>query len=288
MDWKEKRKVNRLIARGRLDTLQRMLNDKAEAKKKGIEIRVEDPLQRFNRERQKIINKQRPVKIRAKPKFEDIFFFDIPGCKTVPQQSGSPFKSPYAFGAKLEKKGFKLLGSGAFSYVYGHPKSDRVIKITRNPDNWIDYIQWAAKNGYCGNYAPRVYSYKKIGDFEVSVVEKMKQTVHLLPDKDDYRFADKLGILHLKGNVMAGIFLEELLPGMPNFLSRLEKEFVKNPLEERLDLHAGNFMVRPDGTYCFTDPLCGKSKVTTNRLKAKDFVSLATAIRIFYEDTIRI
>lgn len=215
----------------------------------------------------------------------------------------SPFESGYAFIHFLKKRGYKYLGSGAFSTVLGKENSDRVIKVTRSNDNWIDYIQWAAKKGYCGGFAPRVYSYKEIktkreGSFFVSVVEKMEKTSsHLKVQEDNVLVSTLLGY-HSRGNILAGCFLEELIPGIVSFETELRKEFSK-PNEDgercRLDYHGGNFMVRKDGSFVFTDPVCGDRKTTANRLKAKDFTtagfvpptSLANAIRGLIESSYR-
>src|SRR5258705_4232165 len=73
----------------------------------------------------------------------------------------SPFKCPFNFIERLEKRGYKVLGRGAYSTVLGKEGSNRVIKVSRSLDDWIDYIQWGAANGYAGNFVPRVYSWKR-------------------------------------------------------------------------------------------------------------------------------
>src|SRR5882672_10391646 len=73
----------------------------------------------------------------------------------------NPITNAWAYISWLEKKGFKRLGAGAYSTVLGKDGSDKVIKVSRSLDNWIDYIQWSAANGYAGNFAPRVYSWKR-------------------------------------------------------------------------------------------------------------------------------
>src|SRR5882672_8899390 len=104
----------------------------------------------------------------------------------------SAFKCPFNFIHKLEKRGYTVLGRGAYSTVLGKKDSDRVIKVSRSLDDWIDYVQWGAKNGYAGNFVPRVYSWKRYSrygehpkdeyerttDWSVAVVERMKATCH--------------------------------------------------------------------------------------------------------------
>ena len=222
-----------------------------------------------------------------KPK---VFEFNPTPWRAKPTEWKSPFESAYAFIHFLGKRGFKYLGSGAFSTVLGKEDSDRVLKVTRTNDNWIDYIQWAAKKGYCGGFAPRVYSYKEIKTkdnkkFFVSVVERMDKTASHIKSQEDNVLVSDLLMYHSRGNIMAGCFLEELVPGIVSFESELRKEFTKSEGDEercRLDYHGGNFMVRKDGSYVFTDPVCGDRKTTASRLKAKDFTSLANAIGEYY------
>jgi hypothetical protein len=97
----------------------------------------------------------------------------------------NPLKGPHSYGAWLEKKGWKRLGSGAHSTVFGRDDSDKVIKVTQTLDNWIDYVQWAAKEGFAGSLAPRVYSWKRRDNWSVAVVEKMERGGYDTNHKDD-------------------------------------------------------------------------------------------------------
>lgn len=208
----------------------------------------------------------------------------VVGEKSDDGKPESAFASAGSFGRALEKKGFKRLGSGAFSVVYAHPSSDRVIKVTRTLDNWIDYAMWAAKEGYAGTFAPKVYSFKKFTkdrDFLVSVVERMDKTISWVGEEKDTAMVGNLLKLYAKyDNTLAGCFLDEIAPGFASFTQRLTQEF------GTLDIHDGNIMVRKDGTVCFTDPVSdfqsGGQAIKYNRLKAKDFTSLAQATGIYY------
>src|SRR5258705_9757333 len=109
---------------------------------------------------------------------------------TVPKTSA--FKCPFNFIHRLEKRGYKVLGRGAYSTVLGKEGSERVIKVSRSLDDWIDYVQCGAANGYAGNFVPRVYSWKRHSrsgpepvqhdymrnthDWSVAVVERMADT----------------------------------------------------------------------------------------------------------------
>lgn len=190
------------------------------------------------------------------------------------------FESGHNFIEALKKRGYQQLGSGAYSTVLGKPGKDRVIKVTRsNQDDWIDYIQWAARKGYCGNFAPRVYSWKKFSKrntFSVSVVERMQKEVR--HSGSDYALIEHLLYPATSGITLAKVYLEDLMPGSVEFFKGLTETFAAT------DIYGKNMMIRPDGSFCVTDPVCGRQKTNTNRLRSRDFTSLAPAIRRFYEN----
>lgn len=190
------------------------------------------------------------------------------------------FESATGFKKALVRRGYERLGGGSFSTVYAKPGSDRVIKVTHRPDNWIDYCLWGEKEGYAGSLSPKVYSFKvfnKGQHFSVSVVERMKRDCGRIGRKEDlYVLGDLLYRYVHSENTMCGLFLEELAPGMADFCLKLKKNFGE------LDLHGGNIMVRDNGSVCVTDPVTymdGELKPKSYvRLKAKDITSLAKAI----------
>lgn len=180
-----------------------------------------------------------------------------------------PLKNPWSYIDWLEKKGFKRLGAGAYSTVLGKDGSDKVIKVSRSLDNWIDYIQWAAKEGYAGNLAPKVFSWKKhesdTNNFSVAIVERMQSTT-----RDDNYKSDASVIMSLtyparKGNIMAQLFMEELQANSVKFFNQLHE------LDFDGDIGGGNVMVRANGTICVTDPTAGNIKTTVKRLRSGDF-----------------
>src|SRR6266481_1209137 len=128
----------------------------------------------------------------------------------------SVFKCPFNFIAKLESRGYKILGRGAYSTVLGKEGSDKVIKVSRSLDNWIDYIQWSAANGYAGNFAPRVYSWKRHpgskplrdwesnNDWSVAVVERMAGCV--TEPEQDMSLLMNLYYPAYRGNTMAKLY----------------------------------------------------------------------------------
>lgn len=192
------------------------------------------------------------------------------------------FGSGRAMVTALTKKGYVHLGSGHYSTVLGHPKSpDKVIKITRHQDNWIDYVKWAAEKGYAGGFGPKVYSWKKFpAGWSWAVVERMERCVGeslsssfgLDPysttskDKDDdYSVLFTLLNYASSGNTMARVYAEDLCPGAVGYLTELRSVMRAG------DVRAANTMVRKDGSLCFTDPCAGESKITSTRFRSGDF-----------------
>lgn len=168
----------------------------------------------------------------------------------------------------LQKKGFQRLGSGAFSTVYGHPKSDRVIKLCHNPDAWVDYVYWGAKEGYAGKFVPKVYSFKKHCDFYVAVMEKLEYTARHVDNKSEACVANNLISLGLGyNNETAKTLLDLLVPGMEAFSKALQQQFSG----ERLDIHDGNIMFRKDGSMVVVDPVCHPFSNSWKRLRATQF-----------------
>lgn len=233
------------------------------------------------------LNIDPPVWARAGPKVLKVV--DIPKVgQAVPEprdatEKSSIFASAHAFRSALEKRGFKLLGEGHYSAVYGKPGYDKVIKVSRSLDNWIDYVAWASKNGYAGTFAPRVFSWKRFKgpprihnswdlydtrtsyDWSIAVVERMKETI-----KEDSKLSQDFKIIeriHDLGerSVLAELVMDEIVPGVGSFFKKLHKSFHAS------DIYAKNMMVRDDGSFCVTDPVCGTIKTEAMRLRAGDF-----------------
>lgn len=197
--------------------------------------------------------------------------------------------SSYTFCEALQAKGFELLGSGAFSTVYGYPGKDRVIKVTHRPhtDGWLDYTHWAAQKGYAGRFAPQIYSYKLIksksptkpgslweyatdpNGFGVAVMERLDLEMNKVAPDHDANTINVLFSQAMRDNKLAHKFLATVDPEFPKFAVELMTEY-----KGHLDIHGGNIMLRKDGSFVVTDPVCGlTSKVASRRLKAGDFTS---------------
>jgi len=183
----------------------------------------------------------------------------------------SPFQCPFNFIHKLEKRGYEVLGRGAYSTVLGKKDSKRVIKVSRSLDDWIDYVQWGAANGYAGNFVPRVYSWKRFvrppegpyernADWSVAVVERMADTVS--DHKQDMYLLNNLYYPANSGNTMAAVYMEDLCPGSYKFFGELHKNHFAS------DIGGKNMMVRADGSFCVTDPTCGSIKTEKKRIRS--------------------
>lgn len=194
----------------------------------------------------------------AKNKPKKIFITINPAEQIVPDTD-----SPRKMIKWLCKKQFKILGQGFYTTVLGKPDSDRVIRVTRSNDNWIDYVQWAAKNGYAGNFAPRVYSWKNHGTWSVSIAERMAGTVD--HDDEDYALLCSFYWRAIRGHVLSQLYMEDLAPGSTKFFKEMHDKFSAS------DICGRNIMVRKDGTFCLTDPVCGRIVTTSKRLRSADF-----------------
>ena len=212
------------------------------------------------------------------------FEWDWGSCTWIKTPIKGCFETAQGMIAALVKKGYKHLGSGHFSTVLGHPKSpDKVIKVTRHQDNWIDYVKWAAENGYAGTFGPKVYSWKKFpAGWSWAVVERMSHCVGESYDDfgydsyatptptgskgDDYEIIFTLLNAAGRGNLKAQVYVDDLCPGAFEYISKLKSVMRAG------DIRAANTMIRKDGSLCFTDPCAGDSKVASTRFKERDFV----------------
>lgn len=200
--------------------------------------------------------------------FEDIDLF-VPHAR----EPVSPFYSGRGFGANLQKRGFKLIGQGLYSCVYHKEGSSRVIKVSTNMDNWVDYILWSSKKGYAGKFSPMIYSYKVIKghqqSFYVAVMEKLETTLGRLKGSHDHTLTDKIFERAVKyENPKALILLDMLQPGMNTFAEDFRYTFANK--DYNLDLHGGNFMLNKEGSVILTDPVTGTRKYSGTRLRHKD------------------
>lgn len=188
------------------------------------------------------------------------------------RKKSNPFHSGESFIEALKKRGFKKLGSGGYSTVMGKEGSNKVIKVGRNPDNWIDYITWANDNGYAGTFAPKVFSYKHFphsdktrSPFYVAVVERLDKTLGELENSHPRRYAADLFCL-ARGCANDNLkkCLDTVAPGMAKFMDDFDEKFSNH----YVDLHKGNFMLREMDFTVLTDPLYSmQSEIGFKRLR---------------------
>jgi hypothetical protein len=189
-----------------------------------------------------------------------------------------PFDNAEGFIKALVRRGFTVIGSGAFSTVLGKEGQDRVIKVIRRPDGWINYIHWAAQIGEAGHFAPRVFSYKKIKgrnkDFSVAVMERLSYTLENTPEEHALKILPNV-LWRADKNPMAAKFTEILAPGLVAFLNKMSVKW--NIPVGNFDLHDGNLMIRADGSFVVVDPV-SRGEDMYVRLRAGE---LSPAVALF-------
>ena len=197
-----------------------------------------------------------------------------------------PFDDAFGFIKALERRGFKVLGAGMFSTVLHKEGSNRVIKVIRRPDGWINYVHWAAQIGEAGRFAPKVFSYKKIKgrekDFAVAIVEKLANTLDNTPAEHAATLVPAL-VWRAEKNEMAAKFLETVAPGLLSFLLKMKEKW-ELPSVVGFDLHEGNLMIRTDGSFVVADPV-SRGDDTFERLRAGDFSPAVALILIGFAAT---
>lgn len=205
----------------------------------------------------------------------------IDGPKQCEGSPSSVWKDGEHFIERLYKRGYSTLGAGAFSTVLAKRDSDRVVKVSRKPDPWLDYIVWANKEGFAGTLAPRVYSYRVIkGRFQtfyVAVMERLECTISQCgmskPHAARAHNAMRHWISHKDDK--SGLEAEKYAPGALRFGAAFRLAFQRNH-----DLHEGNFMLRKDGSLVCTDPIWNEdSRVTYSkpRMRSRDLEALRAA-----------
>lgn len=209
--------------------------------------------------------------LRMRNDFED---YDHP---PKPAHWSDTFKTPERFMSKLQKRGFKRLGSGAYSTVWGKPGSDKVIKVCRRAesDGYPMFAAWAHANP--SPYLPRIHSFKRHADWYVVVLDRMEQTVSATSREEGLREATGMLWEYTRtggGNRKAGVLRQAImnavftsLPGIKEMLEALHDEFEGLA---HFDMHDENWMLSKDGQLVLIDPLSGanseKSKTKNDRI----------------------
>jgi hypothetical protein len=191
---------------------------------------------------------------------------------------------------KLQARGYQVLGRGCFSTVLAKPGSEKVIKVNTQADNWPDFVLWAAKAGYAGTFAPRLFSLRYINgvqqEFYVAVVERLDATVR------DTR-NDRVRNLHslLRNVLEAGrierdraradeqlIEADKMQPGAARFVLEFRLHAEKGG-HGRLDLHNENWMYH-QGRIVLVDPFCSGDRLSDSakrRYRSRDLAALSAS-----------
>jgi hypothetical protein len=198
--------------------------------------------------------------------------------KPEPAKGTSRWRDGLHFITSLERRGFRLIGSGAFSWVMAKPGSDKVVKVCRNLDAWPEYVTWATRCGFAGKYAPRVYSFHMVDgrddQFYVAVVERLDATVSTLAWEPNGRAISQLRTdiaLFIQGDDAKGAVLASTRPELVAFALAF-RVFYRRTMSARsigLDLHGGNWMLKGD-RIVLTDPVCDGTPTTPKRLRSRD------------------
>lgn len=154
---------------------------------------------------------------------------------------------------RLKKSGFKPVGFGCFSEVYGRPDLDYVYKVSvldRMDDGWLKYANLVLEKFQGNPHAPKIMKLKTFKYFYVAKMEKLEFTVSESNDIELAKFFEQVAVaLHKNPSnydtwefEKNNLVLAELMTGI-----RL--------MFETCDFHDDNAMVRHDGTFVITDPI---------------------------------
>jgi hypothetical protein len=188
------------------------------------------------------------------------------------------WKNPTQIIKWLKANGFKKIGKGYYANVYAKPGHNRIVKISNQQDDcWISFAHWAMTKTN-NKYLPKIpwikrWQGKREGipqEFFVTIIERLQPlTNQALAQITDpavllglYNYADL--------NSESYQTIENTAsksPGMKDLIHIDVEDYANHPFIKilhavekigkkcRTDLHAGNFMVRADGTIVVTDPI---------------------------------
>lgn len=178
-----------------------------------------------------------------------------------------------AYIAALLKRGFREIGSGAYSTVLAKPGSDRVVKVLRRDlDAWGEYVHWATTAGFAGSFAPKVYSFKLYSGFYVAIMERLGRCIDCHAD-EGIKTLFNLGSRY-PWDVDQSKEAKSLNPQFHHFMIEFRKRFEGY----NLDLHGGNWMTTEnnsgDTRLVLVDPIASQANSTTPirwRVKTPDY-----------------
>lgn len=162
----------------------------------------------------------------------------------------------------LKKRGYKLIGMGLYSEVFGHPNKNKVYKIICSNDG--AYLQYAKKIKNLDNpYLPKIHSIKegfKENVQAVIVIEKLETMDIRKSNKKISKTLNK----DISGYGNCGVCLHrsDLENTLESTACKKLKQAIKIILEVAeewlLDLHDENYMFRRTGEkfqLVFSDPI---------------------------------
>lgn len=159
----------------------------------------------------------------------------------------------------LDKK--KILGRGVFSIVFEGNAKNTVLKLTVDDIGYALFNDWAAGIKHHLHFPKIVKDFGSVGEVRFkgeSYTLYLFEMEKLIPviNKEAKRIARKISRLcDFKPLLTTEILCNKDLPkSIRNALFRLD-EFCKNLPGGLLDMHAGNYMQRVNGTLVIIDPL---------------------------------
>lgn len=160
----------------------------------------------------------------------------------------------------LRLAGFKWLGNGAYGIAVSSPAiTDKVLKIVPGDDGWVDYArtcyeQYDKVSPVLQKLLLRVYALESFSGTTIALVEKLAVS---LSDSAEYE-TNYDAASEKRQAIQQGMMSRCDTEGAKYpLLNEAGRELAKfKPATSRLDLHAGNIMLRENGEWVITDPWC--------------------------------
>lgn len=158
------------------------------------------------------------------------------------------------------KNGYKILGSGFFSNVWGKPGEKFVIKVGNNDtinDCYLDFMNFIKSNQ--SQHLPKIGKIREFKSWYLIPIEKL-DVLTLPTNRDDAHFVHAYWKCHKKFSDEAFCDRAEAgkttYPELYSLLEKLKTQFVDKC---GLDIGFSNMMLRGQ-TLVITDPLGGRLK----------------------------
>ena len=159
----------------------------------------------------------------------------------------------------------RLIGDGAFATAYSVGK-DEIIKVFERDRGYLYYLNALAKMKTQNSFAPVINSVIQVKNGRKSVymvsMERLQPWTKLKSrSKQKKMFYDFLDLVDKLADSRYNAIPDELVSAiLPDELTDVLKIVVRgtklSTIELTNDLHAGNVMVRTNGEFVITDPLC--------------------------------